>query len=605
MTGRLNPLGYVAVTTMLLSTPATGDDLGLPPVGPDDLAFSIENMDTSVDPAEDFYRYAVGRWLDRVERPEKYPSYGIFTITDERVKQQLAVVVPAAARATATAPKGSPTQLVGDFYNAYMDVEAIDAAGIDPIREELDRIDAIASLDDLVAFLARQPSIDGVNMLVSLGHSTDPVDSTRYAMFVSSPSFGIIRSFETILADPPAGPRLAAYRAYLAEMLEVAGYDAAEADRVAALSVEIERTLFAGKLTPVEGADPRNHYNPMTLAEVQAQIPELDLSALLEQMGYPPLEQVVLYEPRYLPVLSELLRARPLAEIKDYAKLRMILEFSPVMSTAFEAPNRRLGEALVGVGYTPPREERAFGLLAEKMAHPLGQVYVEAALPDATRALAEDMIDRIEAAFIERLPGRDWLTEETRAEALAKAEAVSAEVGGPDEWIDYSSVEIGPDTVANRKAIGAFEDARSLARWDVPVVHEGFNAPPTWPTTVNAAYTPSVNGFEVPTAILQAPFFQEELDAPVYFCRLGGIIGRTDARLRQRRPPVRRRRQPAGLVAAGGRGPLHRRGAEADRPSQRLRGAAGADGQRSPQRAGEHGRRGRHHPRAPGDARLP
>lgn len=114
-----------------------------------------------------------------------------------------------------------------------MDIAAIDAAGIDPIRGELDRIDAIASPDDLVVFLARQPRIDGVNMLLAMGHSTDPADSSRYAMFVTGLEFGIIRGFEGILSDPSDGPRLTAYRTYLAEMLVVAGYDAGEADRVA------------------------------------------------------------------------------------------------------------------------------------------------------------------------------------------------------------------------------------------------------------------------------------------------------------------------------------------------------------------------------------
>ena len=264
----------------------------------------------------------------------------------------------------------------------------------------------------------------------------------------------------------------------------------------------------------------------MRLAEVQAQIPEIDLSELLEAAGYPEgIEDVVLASPRYLPVLSELLRTRPLEEIKDYLKLRVILSFAPVMSTEFQKPNLAFSSALLGSAVLPPREESAFQLIADELAHPLGQLYVEANLSDEARATAEEMFTRIKAVFAERIPTRDWLSEETRAQASEKLRALTAKMGGPEEWIDYSGVEIGPDPVANLMAIAAFEHERYMAKYGGPVVPESFNNASTRPTTVNAAYNPGINGFEVPAAILQPPFFESQKDAAVWFCRMGAILG--------------------------------------------------------------------------------
>ncbi|NDV49718.1 M13 family metallopeptidase [Salipiger sp. PrR003] len=506
------------------ATSSAAQDAGT--VGADQLGFSVRNMDQSVDPAEDFYRYAAGGWLVRIDRPEKHPKYSIFTITGEIVQAQVNEIFARAAAEAEGAPKGSPAQLVGDFYRAYMDTQAIDARGITPIQAELDRIDAMTGLPDLVPFLVRMDRIGGPGVFLGFGHTEGMLDNSQYELAFASAGFAINPNFASVLEEPDDGARLIAYRTFFAETLMVAGYPPGDASRIARASVQIERILYSGVLSPVERADPQMRYNPMTLAEVQAQIPEIDLSKLLEAAGYPEgIEDVVLASPRYLPVLSELLRTRPLEEIKDYLKLRVILSFAPVMSTEFQKPNLAFSSALLGSAVLPPREESAFQLIADELAHPLGQLYVEANLSDEARATAEEMFTRIKAVFAERIPTRDWLSEQTRVQASEKLRALTAKMGGPEEWIDYSDVEIGADPVANLMAIAAFEHARYMAKYGGPVVQDAFNNASTRPTTVNAAYNPGINGFEVPAAILQPPFFEPQKDAAVWFCRMGAILG--------------------------------------------------------------------------------
>lgn len=495
-------------------------------VGPDQLGFSVANMDPSADPRQDFYRYAVGGWLDRVERPEKFPKYGIFAITGKLVQAQVGAILSGAAEEAATAPEGSPIQLVGDFFRAYMNTDAIDARGIAPIQDELDRIDAMTSLPDLVPLMVRMDQIGGPGLFLGFGHTDGTLDNSQYEFAFGSGEFGINSRFASILQEPDDGVRLNAYRTYLAEMLLIAGFPAGDASRIARTSVDIERALYAGVLSPVERRDPAVRYNPTTLGQVQAQIPEIDLSTLLETAGYPDgIENVVLYSPRYLPVLSEVLRTRPIGDIKDYIKLRLILKFAPVMSTRFQEPSLGLSRVLLGSAVLPPRDETAFQLIADNLAHPLGQLYVEKHLTEKAKSTAEDMFARVKAVFANRIPTRDWLSEGTRVEAAEKLAGLTATMGGPDEWIDYSDVEIGPDPVSNLIGIAQFDHDRYMAKYGGPVVREAFNTPTTRPTTVNAAYSPGINGFEVPAAILQPPFFEPQKDAAVWFCRMGAILG--------------------------------------------------------------------------------
>ncbi|GAB5374374.1 MAG: M13 family metallopeptidase [Acuticoccus sp.] len=502
------------------------DGTALPAPDADDLVFSTRNMDPSTDPGADFYRYASGAWLDRVERPARLATYGIFDVMRERVKAQMAVAVPEAAAQAAAAPKGSATQLVGDFYDAYMDTAARDAAGIAPIRPLLDRAAAIASLDDLTHFMAHMAWTDGPLFFAGFGPSEDLADSSRYAVYAVGGEYGIDAHNADLLADPPGSPRLAAYRAFLEGVLAVAGYSTADATRIAGTAIEIERALHAAALTPVESVDPRNIYNPVDAATMQAQIPELDLALYFDELGLPMPERIVLTEPRLFPALSEILRERPLSDLKDHAALRVILSYMDVLTTRFEEPARALSQALSGVAVLPPREERALGLLTRKLGHPVSRVYVERFFPEETRQTALDMIERIKAAFRARIPTRDWLSEPTRAAALDKLDHFYYRVGSPDRWIDYTGVEIGADPVTNLVNLATFEHQRTLDRYGKPVERDQFDNPrATLPIIVNAAYTSTINGFEVPAAILQAPMFEAGADAPVYFCRLGAIIG--------------------------------------------------------------------------------
>ena len=519
----------VAMTTSamaLMANLAASQEIDLPELGPDDLMFAIENMDLNADPAEDFARFAAGGWIDRVERPAEFASYGFARIQSERIKAQAFALLDTVVEDAPEAPKGSVTQLVGDFYKAYMDTAHRDAQGMAPLQEDLDRIAAISSIDDLARYAARFQTIAAAPLFLGFGPWPDLADGTKYAVLAAGTSLGLETERDVYTSDDDA-PRRVAYRAYIEELLTVAGYEADVASGMADTILEMETELNAALLTDEESRDPRNFYNLTPPAEVQAQIPNLDFSVYLDELGFELPEQVILVEPRFFPVLSSMLDERPLEDFKVYATYRLIKSFSNVLSTDFEAPERTLSLAFEGVAELDPLKDRSLALLTESLGHPISRIYAEAVFEEETRTDLLVMIDDVLTTFRERIPTRDWLSEETKAEALAKVDSFSVAVGYPDEedWVDYSELTIVPDDpVANLMAVAEFEWQRSLDQFGGPVVRDKFFGNSTFPIAMNAAYNFGINGFEITTAIAQAPAYQPEIPA-VRYCAFGAIIG--------------------------------------------------------------------------------
>lgn len=518
----------VSVLVALLSLPALAASADfrkeIPPVGPDQLVFSVTNMDQAADPRVDFYRYANGKWLDRAVLPDRLASINIFEFMSEHLKDQMKAVLKNAAADAGKAPKGSPLQQVGDFYTAYMDVGRIDALGIEPLRPELARIDAIASLTDLAAYMGHFTRVAGDSVLATIVPSPDLVDSKKVSLYFVSGGLELDQGYYDGALDSPP---LVAYRHFLEEVLKIAGYEPARAAHVAERTLVLEKTLHAAQLTPVEAVDPRNGYQPMRFADLQKQIPEIDLTRLMQDLGAPVPDIIVQTEPRYLPVLSQTLREWPLDDIKEYLRLKLIIAFKSCLTTRFDEPTRALNEALLGVKVLPPRDERVQAMLRSHLGHPVSRVYVDNFFTETERQKATDMVGRIKAAFEARMKSRAWLTDATRAAAIEKLGRLAFRMGYPDQWIDYSSVVIVPDNaVANVMNLIDFEMGRELAKIGKPVVADQFDdSHATLPIIINAAYNPLLNGFEVPAAILQPAIFDPSMDAAVNLCRIGAVLG--------------------------------------------------------------------------------
>lgn len=523
MTSRLKHV--VLLAALVGASAALAGEGDIPVIGPDELAFSVANMDLSASPGTSFYRYASGKWQDRAVRPEDRASIGAFDFMSKRLVAQLQHVIAEAAAQSDAAPRGSPAQQVGDFYRSYMDFAAIDAAGLAPLQGEFDRIDSIADLKDLSRYLGHFLTISGELAIAGIAPSADQLDSKKISLYLISGS--LLLPYEALYDKPPGSPLDKALRANLADMLVAAGYDVAEAQRLANAAADLERELHAGQLTPLQAMDPRNTYLPGKTADFQKEIPELDLAGIADSMGIALPETLVKQEPHYLQNLSAILKNHPLQDFKDYLKIKLIAKFKPFLGTRFDGSTAGLMKVLYGIAKMPPREEQAQGALQLFLGQPLSQLYVKAYFTEETRIKAADMVARVRKAFQERLKTRDWLTETTRDAALEKLDKLSFKIGYPEKWIDFSGVDVrGDDVVGNVMRLTAFDVRRSLDMIGKPYVHDDFASPRhTLPIIINAAYDSQINGFEVPAAILQPAAFEADKDAATYFCRLGAVLG--------------------------------------------------------------------------------
>jgi len=493
--------------------------------GPDQLAFSVENMDQSVDPRRDFYHFAAGGWLERVARPEDKASYSFVETQSQIIRDQLTAIITKAVAEAPEAEKGSPTQLVGDYYNAFMDLDGRRKAGMKPLEGELAKVDAVKSVDDITAFSAEMLRTNAIPFLFAFAQNAGLDDSSRYVI-MAAPGSTALEYERDVYRSPDGSQRREAYRKYVHDTLKVAGYGDAEAERVTKVVLDIETELDKAQLSPADKRDFNRLNNPMTLAEAQALLPQVDAAAYIKDVGLPVPENVVTLEPDYFKAVSKMLEDRSLNDFKDYAKYRLIEHYSEILSPDFDEPKRALNEAFTGVATLRPLEERAIEQVKSGLGQPLSQLYIDAYYDEDTRTKTKEMIDYILAAMEQRIPTRDWLSEETKAEAMAKLKAFDNKVGYPDEWIDFSGVAIVPDNpVANEKSLVKFELDRDLAKFGGPVKPDDFNGKSTLPVVMNAAYGLFQNGFTVTAAISQAPTFEPDADPAIRFCRFGAILG--------------------------------------------------------------------------------
>jgi putative endopeptidase len=380
-------------------------------------------------------------------------------------------------------------------------------------------------MNGLVRFMAQSARDGRAPLFLQFGPDVDFRNNSVNVMFLGAGSLGLSSGFEDVFEEKDGGPRITGYRTYLVETLKLAGIAPSKAAQMADLSIRIDRKLHAVKLPPEEANNPAKVYNERTLDQLQPQIPALDLRLLLREQQFGTPDRIILAEPRYLPALSLLLAELSIQDIRDYARVRTITTYSPYLSPDFDGPLSGLNKALVGVSVLPPQEERALELIKSQLGQPVSKLYTDNFFPSETRRQAADMVGLIKASFVERMPGRAWLSDETRAAAIAKLDALEFKIGYPDEWIDYSNVEVTSDLVGTITAIGRFEFERVRQKIGNPARHEYFATSQTLPMVVNAGYDPTVNGFEVPAAIIQAPMYDVSVDPAVNFCRMGAVLG--------------------------------------------------------------------------------
>ncbi|HEX8570156.1 MAG TPA: M13 family metallopeptidase [Caulobacteraceae bacterium] len=484
-------------------------------------------MDRSVAPGQDFFRYASGRWAETTEIPADRSSWNSFGILTEVANERTRALIEAAAAGGAT----GDARKVGDFYAAFLDEAAAEARGMAPIQAELE---AIARIQDRAALSRHLGGLlrNDVDMLNATDYYTDrpfglwvaeDMDRPeRYAPYLIQGGLGM-PDREYYLGDTPRFAELRTkYRAHIAEMLRLAGSpnSGPQADRAFALETAIARTHW----TQLQTGDVEKGNNTWRRSDFPAKAPGIDWDAFFDAAGLGGQDVVKVWQPSAVTGMAALAASQPLQAWKDYLTFRAIERAAPFLTRAMVAEHFAFnGTALSGTPQQQERWKRGIGFTNAALGEPVGRMYVERWFPPEAKREAEAMVANIIKAFDQRIDRLDWMSPETKARAHRKVQTMTVAVGYPDQWRDYSGLEIRrDDPLGNAQRASLYDyrfDLQKLGR----AVDRG-----EWhmlPQEVNALNAPLQNGIFFPAAILQPPFFDAAADPAINYGGVGGVIG--------------------------------------------------------------------------------
>lgn len=479
------------------------------------------NLDTTVSPADNFFYYANGGWLNNNEIPESETRWGSFDLLRENNINNLHTLLEETAKTKAE--KGTAEQKVGDLYASGMNVETIDAAGITPIKPILDRIDKIETpqgvLDEVATMRAQ-----GLGQIFSFYVSPDDKDVTKQICQIYQGGLGMPDRDYYFNKDERSTKIRDAYKAYQVQVFEMMGMDVATAQATAAEVYALEEKLAGASMTRIERRDPYKTYNKYDLASFSKMTPGMDWNDIFAKHKATNQDSLIVGMPDFFKSLSKELQTTPVATWKKYLKFHTVNDMAPYLSSNFD--NARFdfyGKVVRGQKEQKPRWKRILQVVDGSIGDLLGQMYVDKHFKPEAKERMIALVDNLQETFEERIKRLDWMTEATKQKAIAKLHTFVKKIGYTDKWKDYSDLEISADDyVGNILAASSHQYDYMINKLGKPVDKtEWFMTP----STVNAYYNPAFNEIVFPAGILAFPFFHPDADDAINYGGIGGVIG--------------------------------------------------------------------------------
>ena len=482
--------------------------------------FDAADLDAKTPICQDLNGHVNGKWLAANPVPSDKTSWGNFNILRDRslaVQQQ---IVEAAA-AGKNAP-GSNEQKLGDLYRLGLDQARLNAEGITPLKPVLARIDGIADRAGITKYLY-DSFARGDQYVFGFGPAEDFKDASRVIAYANEAGLSLPeRAY--YLEDAHKEIR-DSFVAHVARMLVLGGVDAAAAQTQAQAVLAFETRLATVSLTPIEGRNPANQYNYVSLADADKATPNFSWTKLLEVEGVSGVTGFSLSQPKFFAEFNKMLADVPVANWQAYLRYHALNDAARFLSDAASDESFGFyGRTLSGQPEQMPRWKRVFGTINGNLGEALGQLYVQQVFPEESKVAMQALVGNLRAALKARLQTLEWMSAETKAKAQEKLSTFDPKIGYPDKWRDYSGLAInGKDSYyANVMAASLFENAYQWNKVGKPVDRTEWGMTPQ---TVNAYYNPLKNEIVFPAAILQPPFFDVNADPALNYGGIGAVIG--------------------------------------------------------------------------------
>jgi putative endopeptidase len=474
-------------------------------------------MDTSAKPGDDFFAYVNGNWAKNTPIPSDKSSFGAFLalrdLSEARVHQQLE------GYALGNPASDGDGAKIAALYRGFLDEAAAEKAGAEPLKPILADI-RNAKDKNAFATLMGQRNIRFGASLFGVMVSDDQRDPDHYTLYMGQSGLGL--GDRQMYLDEKFAPQRERYVAYIEQLLTLAGWDkpGAAAAKVMAMETEVAKAHW----TRAESRDRDKTYNPLTRAELAAQAPQFPWDAYFTAAGLGQAERVVLRQSTAIPALAKVFAATDLDTLKAWQAFHATDDASSLLSKPFvDAEYEFRAKFLSGQPEQKPRWKNAVSYAEGIMGEAIGQDYVKLYFPADAKAKMDALVTNVKVAMGARLDTLDWMSPATKTEAHAKLKGFGLKIGHPEQWRDYSKLEIrNGDIVGNALRAAAFEWDYRRARLGQKVDKAEWGMTPQ---TVNAYYNSVKNEIVFPAAILQPPFFDPSADPAVNYGGIGGVIG--------------------------------------------------------------------------------
>jgi endothelin-converting enzyme/putative endopeptidase len=486
-------------------------------------------MDPDTRPQDDLFQHVNGRWLDTTEIPADRSAWGSFVVLADQAERRVKTIIEGCARqakeragaGSADSPEDADSRKIGDLFLSFMDEERVEALGAEPLSADLQQVRAISDVESLVRFVGGLERRGGGGFFGAYVN-TDDRDATRYLVNIVQGGIGL--PDESYYREEKFADIRAAYLSHVQRLFELAGWEdpSGSAEHVA----DLETRLAQGHWERAETRDVLKAYNLTSLTELRDLVPALPLDTWASALGAgeDTLAETIVRQPSYLQHLSTVLAEVPVEQWRPWVAIRVIRSAAPYLSSAFVEENFEFyGRTLQGTPELRARWKRGVSFVEGSIGEAVGAQYVAQYFPPRSKEIMLELVGHLLEAYRTSIESLDWMTEETKRRAYRKLDTFRPKIGYPDEFRDYSRLEVSPDDlIGNVRAVAAFETERELRKIGSPVDRD------EWfmlPQNVNAYYNPGLNEICFPAGILQPPFFDADADPAENYGGIGAVIG--------------------------------------------------------------------------------
>jgi putative endopeptidase len=481
----------------------------------------LQNLDKSVRPQDDFYRHINGGWLATAQIPADRSNYGTFTKLQEDAERDLRDILEAAVNSKA-AP-GSDAQKVGDYYASFLDEATVEARGLKPLQDELTRIDALKTKQDVAGYMGRAQRLF-VAQPFAYFVAVDEKNSTQYLSTVTQTGLGMPDRDYYLSDDAKLKGIREKYEPYVRDLLALAATpDAAGA---AKKIYAIESRIATAHWTRVQNRDAEKTYNRHDRAALAKLMPSFDWDAFLRGAQIPSekVAAVNVTQPSYFEALDKIFAEVPVADWRVYFRYKLLHTYTSDLPAKFVQRQFEFSERTVsGIEELKPRWKRGVDTIEGTVGELVGKMYVERHFKPEAKQRIDALVKNLHNAFSSGIDQLEWMSPETRRRAHEKLAQFTTKIGYPDKWRDWSKLEIRrDDLLGNEMRAAAVLFERGVDKLGRPIDRTEWLMSPQ---TVNAYYNPPQNEIVFPAAILQPPFFDVTVDDAINYGAIGAVIG--------------------------------------------------------------------------------